>query len=531
MIKYILLAVAAWVLSGAIAHAGETPSMQIRVQATPAPTWNDFVKESIDANHAPNVEMTANRDPAPSDLTVAPEFGMWTLFSPSLPGTLPVDIGLRVFLDTECRGPAQGDCDPTETGFYVVGRKRNTNNTWLATIARRQLDGSYDSGFGDGGWIYPSTDNSEVVDAAMADDRMYVLSTTNVSGTPVMFVTCTVLSTGDPCLPYPGSIVDFGAGATHPIRSAWARRIVYDSRYGLFVAGRVWTTARGWEIAIARLDADTGELITEFRGDGTNVGLPGWAAQTNSDIDVFDMAVAPAGTPGGERLYIAGTVKLDATDYDGFVLGLNPYNGYTSTGWLWPNFYYEADNAGYKKDAITAITVQRNGRLAMAGWTETDTPNEHLMILARTLTNGTFDPSFCAGEPVCKSSVRRLKNGPDDDLPAAMVERAGNRDLVVVLKQNSGDADAHPVQTIYQFGSSGTVVHAGQYLDYPSAPGMSRWSQPFGMCAFKSTETGEDFIGIVGTRAYTRTTNDSTMSLLVATDSIFADSFGGPHND
>ncbi len=514
MIKYVLL-VAVWMLPLAAAHA------------QPALSWKDTVKESIDATQVPDMPRSPDGTPTPSDLNFDLSFfstGMASL-SPisNPPNATDIGQGVRVFQWYKCQPLCQ------HLGYYVVGRITNENGTFQSTITRRKADGTLDLSFGTVGWMYPSSTVLDVEDEAIGSDKMYILSTIDFGGVPIMRVTCTVLSTGANCFSGAGGIVGFGASPSGAVRSAYARRIVYDPRYGLFIAGRVKTVARGWELAAARLDANTGGLVAAFHGDGTTTGLPTYAAQTSSDVDVYDMTVVPAGIAGGERLYIAGTVKLTATDYDGFVLGLSPNDGYTQSGWAWKQFYFEADNMGYLQDAATAITVQRNGRLAIAGWSETDVANERSMILGRMNADGSRDYSFCDESGFCK------RNFPwagvvEDDLPAAIVERSGNRDLVIALKHRRPAAsDPRPRQLVVQYGASGNVGHASRTIDFPANTGVTAWSTPtdmwIGNIAF-SGEPENEVVVVVGTRKWNTTDYDATLTQLKANDSIFAAQFG-----
>lgn len=504
--------------------------------AQPATSWEDTIKESIDATQHRDMPAAPDGTLVPSDLSLDPGFLPWVIYSPPIVGATDIEDGLRTFPYTTCTAPPIILC--SHSGYYIAGRKKNDDGTWRSSITRRKSDGQPDPSFGSGGWQYPSTAALAVADAAIGAGRIYILSTVDLGGVPVMRATCTDLTSGGSCFAGFGGIITFGATSSGAIRSAWAQRIIYDSRYGVFIAGRIYTVARGWEIAIARLDPDTGALNTEFRGDGTNTGLPGWAAQTDSSIEVYDMAVVPNGTPGGERLYVAGTLKIDATDSDGFVVGMSPTTGATSTGWGWNNYYYESDNSGYKKDAITAITVLRNGRLAMAGWSETDIASERVMFLARAKADGSQDTAFCADGSnfgICRSPVRALIGVTNDDFPVAIAERAGNRDLVIALKTKSRTGDYHPVQAVHQLNSRGTQVHASQTMEWGAASGTTQWARPFGMWVGNIgsllLQTTNEVVTVVGTRKFNATDCDATLTQLIANDSIYADQFGGSHGD
>lgn len=526
MIKYLLLVVVVWALPCTTAHAGDTTPVPTQVQTAPVPSWDDIVKESIDATHTQEMEFSLTGSPAPSDLTLDPDFignGMWGYSPIPLPeGASLISDSLRVF--------PYRVCNPfcSHRGYYTVDRVQNTDGTWRSAITRRTLTGGIDPYFGSLGWMYPSASVVSVADAAMGAGRMYILTNIEIGGVKVIRVSCTVLVDGSSCFALGQGYLSFGATTTGAVRSAVGQRIIYDSRYGLLIAGRIFTVARGWEIAIARIDATSGLLVTEFRGNGMNTGLPPWATQSGSEIEVYDMAVVPQGAPGGERLYIAGKVKYGT--FQGFLLGLDPNNGYTSSGWSWKHVTYDADNNnGYVDDAVTAITVLRNGKLAIAGWSQTNTPNEQSMILARYNTDGSYDWRFCDAENICKRNMP-WPGVVDNDWPVAIAEREGNRELVVALKHRRPAAsDPRERQLVVQFTANGNLRRAQRTMDFPADDGVTAWSRPFGMWMGQST-SGE-VIAVVGTRKYNSSDYDSTISKLISTDSIFADTFGGPHND
>ncbi len=483
------------------------------------------------------MEFSLTGDPGPSDLTLDPDFiygGMGRFWPPAQAGYTMNEFALRVFPYVLCNQPPLNVC--LLKGYYVFGRQNATDGSTRPWITRTKTDGTVDTAFGTNGWMYPShKTNINVVDAAIAGSRMYWLSTVDFFGVHAMRVNCTLLADGDNCGGW-GGIIPFGATTTGPIRGANAARIVYDSRYGLFIAGTVTTVARGREIAIARVDTTNGTLVSAFHGNGMNMGLPPWAAQTNSAIDVYDMTVVPAGTPGGERLYVAGRVKGNWGDYDGFLVGLDPHNGYTSAGWSWKSVSYEIDNDDFKYDAVTAITVQRNGRLALAGTSGTDTAGESSMILGRFKADGSYDYSFCGGTSICKRNFP-WPGVSDQDRPAAIAEREGNRDLVVALTHaRPVPSDQHLRQLVVQFSANGNLKHAQQTMDYPSdSEETPRLSQAFGMWVGRSSQygygTGDGVIAVVGMRRWSLVDSDATLTQLIANDSIFADQFGGPHSD
>src|SRR5690606_13745789 len=169
--------------------------------------------------------------------------------------------------------------------------------------------------------------------------------------------------------------------------------------------------------------------------------------------------------------------------YDGFVLGLDPLTGFSTAGWLWPQVYFEGDNLDFKKDAVTALTVLRTGRVVVAGWSETDVAGERVAFIERHLNDGMRDTSFCtpASPEKCRIPVRPLIGVVNDELPVALAERYQNRDLVVAMKTRTRSGDYHPAQAVMQISSNGNVLHALQTLDFAGQPGDAQWSRPFGM--------------------------------------------------
>ncbi len=513
-----------------------------------------FAKQSIDATQPLQIDLRPDGTLTPSDLTLDLGFnnsGMRAFWPVTVSGWSPTEDGLRVFPWLTTVTPPGGAPVPTHGGYYVIGKQKNsTGDQWRGWIARVKLDGTLDSTFGTAGWIFTGGQD-DIVDAAVAGGKAYILSNiwSGTAAPPVTRVICVDLTTatGSSCFPGVGGVQTWGASTAGPRTAAYGQRLAWDNRYGLFVAARVMNNTRGQELGIAKISADTGALDTGFRDAGYNIGLPTWGeASGNAEISINDMAIVPAGNPSSERLYVAGQLKINTTDHDGFIIGMSPTSGATASGWGWNAYYYEDDNTAGKKDAITAITVLRNGKLAFAGWSETDNANVTPMILGRVNANGSYDETFCAGNP--NAGVRACRadqSGPYDapvSLPAAIAERRQNRDLVVAERfQNNEDhnGDYHPYQAVRQFSANGNVQHARQVLDFTPTSGSTPWSRPFGMWiggtglwdTSNNTGLGDEVIAVVGTRFWYDADFDPTISHLVATDSIFADTFGGKTGD
>ena len=515
---------------------------------------DDFTKQSIDATRPLPVDLRADGSLVPSDLTFDASFsgdGMHSVWPASETGWLSTEDGLRVFPWVAALTLPGGVQVPTHAGYYLIGKQKNSaGDSWRGFITRVSLAGETDTGFGTNGWIF-TIGQDDIVDAAVAGDRAYILS--NIwSGTGAPAVTrviCIDLTTpnGSSCFPALGGVQTWGATTAGPRTAAYGQRLVHDSRYGLFVAARVMSSDHGQQFGIARISADTGALNTGFGDGGYRIDLPTWnTAGTGSEIRINDLAVVPSGYPGGERLYIAGQLKINATDHDGVILGISPTSGETAAGWDWHSYYYELDNTVYRKDSVTAITVLRNGKVAFAGWSETDNAEVTPMMLGRIDIDGDYDTTFCAGNPDrgnrgCRMDLPGPYYAPVS-LPVAIAERRQNRDLVVAERfQNNEEhnGDYHIFQAVRQFGASGNLLHARQALDYSANPGITLWSRPFGMWlggsgmwnTTSNTGLGAEVIAVVGTRLWNGPDFDATISHLVATDSLFADTFGGNTSD
>ncbi|HET8898162.1 MAG TPA: delta-60 repeat domain-containing protein, partial [Rhodanobacteraceae bacterium] len=448
---------------------------------------------------------------------------------------------------------------PMHAGYYVVGKQKNAaGDGYRAWIARVNLAGALDTTFGTDGWIFGNTQDA-IVDAQIVGGKAYVLGNifAGTAAQPIVRVACYDLTTptGSNCFAGFGGTLAFDTSSTGPRTAAYGQKLAYDSRFGLFVAARIMNTNRGQEVGIARISADTGALITDFGGTGYNIGLPSWAGEPNAVVSVNALAVTPEGYPGGTRLYVGGQISRSTTDHDGFVLGLGPSTGATQSGWNWnvQEVWYEEDDPTFRKDAVTALTIQRNGQIVLAGWSETGDPDVSPMFLKRLNSDGSRDTSLCFGNPNRNVNGTCLVDPPygstfgtykPKSVPVAVLERRQNRDLVVVQRfENHGfflgtSDDGHVRTLVQQFSASGNRLHASRSIDFPGYP-SANWSRPFaawmgGTGLWNASENsgyGEEVLAIVGTRLYDGVDYDAAVLHLKSTDSIFADQFGGEHGD
>lgn len=538
------------------------------VGAAHADGADDFAKTAFDATYLAPIESTI-AGTTPSDLLLDTAFsgdGLRGMWPPSDATWSPTDDGVQIFPWTaQVQYPGPPPVTFTKhAGYYVVGKQKNVaGDNYRAWIARYSLDGSQDTSFGTNGWIFSdAVDN--VIDARIVGDKAYILANVHPFSVITTEVLCQDMSTltGSECAGYTALWLGWTIGSTTHRTAAYGQKLAHDSRFGLYVAARIINTDRGQEVGIARLDAETGALVTGFGSGGYNIGLPSWAGEPNAEVSVNALLVTPTGYSGGTRLYVAGQMRRTATDHEGFILGLGPSNGATQTGWNWNDrsIYYENDNAGFKKDAVTALAIQRNGKIVYAGWSETDDPKVQPMIMGRLNSDGSRDSSFCAGNANSSISGSACLVDPPrsntfvtykpDSVPVAIAERRQNRDLVVVQRfQDNGSSILIPPPgspaydrvraLVQQFSANGNVMHARLAVDVPGYSAADYWSRPFaawmggtGLWNLgENTGVGEEVVAIVGTRLWAGSDYDATVIHLKSNDSIFADPFGGAHSD
>ncbi len=508
-------------------------------------------KEAIDATTHHDEPLAPDGSVLPSDLNFNPAFGNsgMAAFSPDTTNDYEQG-GLRVFpfKTLDVTGGTFPIFYVKERGYYVAGRRKHYDTgLYDALIGKVKLDGTLDTTFGAGGWQAITTPPiTSINDAAFdaATGSMYFVGSWALGSNAEDFaVRCRNITTGNPCDGV-GSLTSIAFNLGGSNRDV-AQRVIFEPGSGstppyLYVAGFA-DSANGWRIAVVKLNATTGERVTAFGPNGQRVYMPPAGAQTGSDVNVFSMALAPATAPGGSRLYLAGNVKIssDGVDYNGYVLALDPTtgNGITAFG-SWQYITYELDNPGYRKDAVTAITVQRNGKLALAGWSDGLIAPDQRMILGRLNTDGSKDLGFCDNKGVCR---RNDATGSPVDEPTAILERPDNGDLVVALKRNQTSGDYHPAQFVLQYGASGNVLHAQQVIDFPASSGQAWWSRPAGIAldttpmVFDTIPNAKRNLVVAGTRKWAIVdilrNFDVTLSHLLENDSIFADTFGGAHGD
>lgn len=524
----------------------------VSINSAYAATETDALKIYANALYTEAVAADAG-DAEPSALLPDPGFsasGMKAFWPTPTNGWSSVEDGLRVV--PWVRTILFPTFSQEHAGYYVLGRQKNTaGNEWRGWVTRISLTGVIDTTFGSSGWIY-SNSGSTITDAALGENRAYFLANFTLAGVPLTRVLCVDLSTGTSCFTGFQGIQSWDATTAGPNTGAVAQRLLYDSRYGLFVAARVRNTDHGYMAGVARINASDGSAVSGFGTGGylTIMSISGdW---TDNEVNINDLTIPKAGTPGGTRLYVAGQGKRANGNFNAFTLGLNPATGSTATNWGWYWHWFTGPEYDNQKSAISALAVLDDGRLAVAGWAETTDPNYRPMYLGMIRADHTSDPNFCPDSNwVCLVDIR-ASGGTFPftwsyvpfTLPVAL-SQTRNGDLIVAdrFRDNGYSLLFEPInhvhQRVSQFSGSGLPqLKSSRVLDYPAMSGDNAdwWSRPFGMWVggtgswdgSQGSGTGEEVIAVVGTRKWTNDDYDATLSHLLFQSELLSDGFEGP---
>lgn len=357
---------------------------------------------SKDAISAPPHAPMPQDLPVIGDLAPDPDFGGGNGFVRiDYLGANGHDQGLRVF-------PAA--CGVGCEKYYVLGMHAQGASGWEAVISRIDAKGEFDSTFGiglSGTLIVPTTLNT-IADAAVNEDgtRFYFAGTklTNLVAFDDFAIAC-IDANGAPCAGFgTAGLVTKGfdlSGSNGGSNDDNAQRIVYRPAQGanaasLFVGGVATgglVTAPSERVGVLMLDPVTG---AGKPGVGHNTGkitLQIGPLAAGAGVRVNDMALSAPDTQGGERLYVAGVYKRNDTDTDGFLLALDPDTGaYVNSfaGGEPLSIGNYTGPSGNPYDAVTAIAVQPDGKVVMAG--QSLDANAHpQLLLARMNLQGEFD--------------------------------------------------------------------------------------------------------------------------------------------
>jgi hypothetical protein len=429
------------------------------------------------------------------------------------------DVGMRSFYRCELYN-AQGFCIGPQ--YYVAGRHYN-GFSWDATVAKTDYHGTLVAGFGTGGQLTVPTSIHQINDVAFAPGagKLYFLGEIYDPILPLheFVVFCLDVSTGAGCTGFaaagdmPGfRYVDFGS------HNSYGARALFDPAGFLFVAGKTGAP-NGYVMAVAKLNASNGELDSTF-------GRPTYDIisdlTSGKDVNVAAMAL------GNGRLYLGGDYKRAAGDYDGFVYSFGANNGAFTQE---QDIAYESDNPGAPRDdVVTAVTVLANGKIAVAGYSDTAAAGQRALLLAKMDAGLFFDLGFC-GAGLCVKNVQTGLTGWRDTIPSAIAERPDNRDLVIGM-QAITPADSFPFtpsqkQIVHQYSASGWTLHAQRELAFIDSSG------PYATQFSAGMTVDNDSVELVGSRLWSTSNGDVdiTVTRLLANDSIFASQFGGPAGD
>lgn len=442
-------------------------------------------------------------------------------------GTGTFDVGLRVF-------------PSADGGYWLTGYQADASGGRKLAIARIKDDGSYDTTYNGNGRRLIASAMVEVVDVAKGpSDTFYFAGTQHTgSNTDLDIQIACVGGDGTPCQ-------GFGSNG---IRSVWLdlgadpankddrpNRIVW---YGaqIYVVGETETdagvgTSRNPAAFAIHLNPVTGDRDMQFGNTPAHPGvfLYNPDMTPNGRDAAFDV-LAYSPSPFAYRLVIVGQKQRAPAggDVDGFVLSVNGISG-QADDFIDDSVY--ADLGTSKQDVVTRVMRRHNGGFVVAGFAYDDSASpapQYELLLAAYKPNGDLDQAFGGGS----SNMRHLLVLSGTNVPYGIAERADTRDLVVGLDiKDDLFGDSHPMQAVIQLGSNGAPLHAVAILDFPANQDADKLS------------VGSDLImdaGDVVTAGYRRwvpgnpTTAgdfDMTIARFVATDTIFADRFGGPISD
>ncbi len=521
--------------------------------AAHAASQADALKTYVDTLSAQAMQATGDEAALPTGLAPDAGFspgGARAFFPAASVGWSAVEDGLRIepWVENVTLPTFPPITLPQHAGYYLLGRQQNTDGTrWRGWVARVTLAGQLDTGFGYNGWLYSDAADT-IADAALGSNRAYFLGNTQF-GMPTTRVMCVDFGTHDSCYSPLAGLQLWNTTSTGSNTAAYAQRLIYDSRYGLFVAARIMNTSFGQLAGVARVNPSNGSLVTSFGNGGYYTGMSLTGHLSANVLSLNDMALPRQGTPGGTRLYVAGQGKRGNGSHNAFTFALDPDTGLLATNWGWYWYWWEGSYTG-RTTAISALTVLSDGRLAFAGWLDSGDPNYQPMYLGVVRPDGSNDPGFCPGGTVSMCLVDTNANGGSGataweykpySTPVALAQtRAG--DLIVADRfRDYGFAAVAPISNVHQrvrqyTGTGFPQVKDSRALDLGASASTTRWSRPFGLWVGGTglwnytggTGYGEEVVAMIGTRRWTNADFDATVLHLRLQEALLSDGFEGP---
>ncbi len=488
--------------------------------------WDAVQKEAIDATtyrpDAINALFT-------TDLDFDPGFGNVgeKIFDFNVGGHNH-DIGMRTFY--RCQG------FPCVPYYYVVGNHFN-GTAYDVLVAKTNLDGSLVTGWGNGGKLtVPTSMTIRDVTIDGSSGRLYFVGAQSFLTSDQQFsVFCLDLATRTSCAGFGNlhggagdyQLVDFNLGASN---TDVATRVLFDPAGFLYVAGYA-NSAVGYQLAVAKLRVTDGALVPTFDGDGRATFSFG-SMPSGRDINVFDLALLPPSVATiGEQLILVGNLKVSATNYQGYLIGLDTADGNLASS-------FAINNPDISQSAaVTAVVALHAGDIAMAGTADSNVAGQPRLLLARMHATGalSLDAGFC-GSGICTKDLTGLGFGNHwrNTRPSAIAERSNNRDLVIGLTAGTWDYDfvnatyaLSQKQVVQQYGASGMTLHASQEMAFPAVNVGDAAASSAGMLVDSVS------VMLTGTRVWSTANDDTdiTVTRLLANDTIFAAQFGTTNGD
>ena len=292
----------------------------------------------------------------------------------------------------------------------------------------------------------------------------------------------------------------------------YARRVVVRPNIGLILIGEAEVTDHRIGIAVASLYRASGALYAGF-GNGGKLFLDTGSGTDFAGINVHDAALT--NEPDAlTRLFIAGEYwERDPLIRKGYILALNAMTGAQAV---------DGYDFGSTIQAVTAIHVLANGKIALAGWTTDEDLNRQL-ILARLKADGGLDTGFNGG--VLSASYAGLDSTLGAAIPSAIAERPGTGELVVAMDHRLDGAATTPTrQGLAWFAANGREMLAWHDFGFTAAIGET--PRTTGASLLVDPQS----IMLVGTRRWNATDDDVTLARTLFRDgeTVFDDSFETP---
>jgi hypothetical protein len=421
--------------------------------------------------------------------------------------------------------------------FLVFGIHQH-GSTWDAVIAKIDATGALDPTFGSAGKMLVVTPLSYVTDMAVdaSAQHFYFSGWKHTEPAPDndFAVTC-VDASGVACAGFgvQGTVTkwfDLGTNKDDKALQIRYRAASGPNPASLLVGGIAiggTPAAPADRLGVFAIDPVTGVTLASF-GDAGKVVLQVGQVADLAKVEFYDMALSPSSTPGGERLYLAGSFQrapLANNDIDGFVMAIDPEDGSLATSFHGGLVAVHNDIGppGNPFDEVSGIVVQADGMVAMVG-RSVDANSKDQLLLARATPLDGLDPAFCGGG-VCAHISPDPSAGVYGD---SIGVRPTTHDLVVTTTEtrSSGPGQIERLQVVEQYSASGSTLHGRREMDYAPWNGQAPDATSGGL--YIGTNAAGGYAMTVGSALWDAPGNDYDITVvrMVATDELFASGFG-----